>query len=48
MVGSCLTNLSLDRTGLGFRHIGMATLLGFLLIRLDQVFKLLMGINRLL
>lgn len=48
MLGGCLTNLSLDRADLGFTPDGMATLLGFLLIRLDQVFKLLMGINRLL
>ncbi len=48
MVGGSLTNLSLDRADLGFRPRGMATLLGFLLIRLHESLKFLMGIDRLL
>lgn len=47
-LGGHLTNLSLDRVGLGITPHGMATLLGFLLIRLHESLKFLMGIDRLL
>lgn len=48
MLGGYLTNLSLDRADLGFTPDGMATLLGFLLLRLHEALKLIMGIERLL
>lgn len=47
-LGGHLTNLSLERADLGFTPHGMATLLGFLLIRLHESFKFLVGIDRLL
>lgn len=40
--------MSLDCANLGFTPHGMATLLGFLLIRLHESLKFLMGIDRLL